>query len=74
MYQGLRGLTVCSESWVSSHQMRSGLKEARGQRELARVASHPVPKGSRGQTFVAALRLKNQTLGAAGCHGPLSAH
>lgn len=43
--------------------MRGGPKEARGQRELAGVASHPVPKGSRGQALAAAPRLKNETLG-----------
>lgn len=59
MYPGLRGRTVrshlSSESWASGHQMRGGLKEARRQRELAGVASHPVPKGSRGRAEVVAL-------------------
>lgn len=67
MFPALRGRMVRShlgtENWVSCHQIWGGLKEVRGQRELARVASHPVPKGSRGQAFVAALLcLKNQTL------------
>lgn len=80
MYPGLRGCLVRSHPGSERAQCRQiprrRLKETGGQRELAGVASHPVPTGSRGQASVAALLclLKSQTLGKARCRRPLPAH